>query len=361
MTNKIIARQILDSVDKRLPEWLGDGATLATHESAVEKCRHSFLLRCTALTSHGPAKLLVKVARRPTISTLQEAVRTSDLRRRSQTEHEFLCTAWEAFSSGSTPGCFAVRPFAYLARWNAIVMSLVEGRSLKQLLLRPAIAAGASQPWRQLEATVARSAAWLRSYHLHAGVTEEPMPTQHVRSEIDQNLDEIERATAGGAETASVRSRLLQAVNASTGCLVPVSRLHHAFHAANILVAPDGRVAAIDSPRSARAPIFIDLATMLTDPATIGAQIMSCGLLIRPGRLARYEAAIFASYSDPRWSLRALHLYCAIHVVRRWNFVEKQLGRSGPPGYVPLRILRRPCRAYLRSRAIAHVERCLQG
>ena len=329
----VIIDEIRDCLAPQICKWFGGGASLEPGDPELRLHAHSIFLRFPVGNSGSVQAVLVKLPRRPEWRTLQEAVSSDKLREAAREEYEILCSAWQAFTPHDTPGCCAIRPLAYLGQWNAIVTCELEARPLRDLLLRPQIALGGAQAWRELEQAVRRSALWLRVFHQRGGsLGTASFPKAEIEAEIETEIERLQAVTSNGCSVEPMRKALHLALAAVPPREVPVARLHFDYQCTNILTTPDGRIAAVDGRLRRHGPVYADLSTLITDPVTRKAQILSNGLFLRRGLIARYEGFVLQSYFESQpIPNQALALYCALAVLRKWAFDERKITRlSGP-------------------------------
>ncbi len=316
----------------RVGDWFGAGAVLDAASAELRLYPNSFMLRYRVRAEDSQPFLLVKIPRKPAHQTINEALQNDYLRTNTRAYYDFMLAAWRAFDRAQEPHCFAIRPLEYFESWNAIAMLEAQGRPLKDMLIL-----GRPPQTRGFQAHLNNAARWLRIFHERIGdLSIEKYPLEEIESNVDSLLANLSKHSRGRVNTASIRTSLLAAV--SDGWRVPVARTHDDYHYSNVLVSPDGRACGLDARRrSRRNPIYADLATLLLDPATRVASILTGGLLLSRKFFAQARQSILDGYfvGQPHDD-SILDFYCAIVVLDKWMINERRLasGAAQIPGII---------------------------
>lgn len=322
--------QLTNRVSASLGEWLGRGATLDAPTPQMARLRQSFFLRYAVRMPDGASKtLIVKIPRQPGMTTLAQAIAATQLYAATQREYASLVAVADAFADAGSAH-FCIRPLTYLADWNALVMPAEPAQSLKQILLRPQMLFDLDRDWLLFERALTRAGAWLKIFHTRLGDAQiESLNARDLQNELDQEIDRLARALPSTFDLRGLRDAFAQVISEVAGTPMPMVTLHGDFNCGNILVAPDGRVGAIDTKRRTRGSIYVDLATLVTDLLTRKLQVVSRGAFIRPQRLARCQEAILKGYFDSlRYDVRLLNLFSALAAVRKWTLDEEMLASA---------------------------------
>jgi hypothetical protein len=273
---------------------------------------------------------LVKIARKPSMHRIGDAIRVDELRTIAQTEYFFLKTTWDAFERAKKPGFYAVQPFAYLEVWNAIVMREAEGKSLNYLFFKPTIPLGISGSRVKLLEVLKQAGQWLKLFHSGAGeVKLEPFPCADAKEETEQLFESLSANSANQIEVNGLKRRVLELLS-RLDAEVPVARLHGDYHFSNILFTPDGRLCALDPLYSIRNPIYEDLAELLVHPLTRPVQFLTSGRFASHQLVDGCQKAVLDGYfNDSVCNQNMLNFYCALHIVHQWSMNEKKLQKTG--------------------------------
>jgi hypothetical protein len=337
-----IIAKITEELTPSLSLWFGPDAIFAETHPDLSIRRWSFFLRYPiALPADASKHILVKIPRQPEMQTLEEAVAAQHLRATQQQEYEMLRAMAEAFSEQGNQTCCAIRPLTYLTDWNALVTEELSAQPLKDLIMRPQIVLGRPRSWFRLETALTGAGRWLRIFHEQLGALRtEPLSLDMMQREVDQTLDRlVYTSVVQPVDLTSVRASANRIMAGLLHEPVPTAILHGDFNCANILVTPDMRVTALDNNNSLRAPVYNDLAKLITDLATRKVQVFSQGLFVPGPSLARCQHAILAGYfADEPYNIQVLNFACALAVIRKWALDEQALLRAAVrfPMVVPL-------------------------
>jgi hypothetical protein len=311
-----------------LPTWFGAHSKLVSDIPDVRHLKQSFFIRYAVRTYEGqPKTLLLKIPRKPDIKTLAQAISATHLAYPTQQEFNSLLTVAQTFQTINHGAFCQIRPFAYLPAWNAIVMEELPAKALKQLLLRPRMALGFAHDWQPLQVAMQRAGEWLRVFHeqLGEGVTAELSPAA-LQLELEQELAQLRQAAPKFITPAWLPPAFAQVITRIQLRSMSIVTLHGDFNCGNILVMPDGRVGAIDTKRRQRGSIYIDLATLATDPATRKLQVLSQGWFIRSAWLARCQQAVLQGYFGANaWDEALFRLHSVLAILRKWTLDEETL------------------------------------
>ena len=318
-----IVAEISEYIAAHISEWYGSEAKLLLPYPVQRAQRLSLILVYQiVLPGAGHVRLFAKVARRPYLKTLTEAVSLERLRRLTQAEYEILRRVSQMVAASPTADRLAaIRPIAYLERWNALVMEEFPSTSVSRLLFSPrSLFASSAQQASSLQALF-HSGVWLRQFHRTVGdSTGVAFDAQEMVQELDALIRKLRsimnRPSYFDTLQAQVRSWCMKLDQLP----VTVVLSHGDFHLGNVLLSSDAEVAVIDFDQCSRKPIYADVANLLTDLTVRKQQVLSYGLLIRRSRLARYEQSFLQGYFGDQTedTLAFVSLFCVWLVLRKW-------------------------------------------
>lgn len=320
-SNQAYVNEITATLAARVGEWFGVGAALEPASAELRLYPNSFMARLRVRAENSQPVLLVKIPRKPAHQSIADALQNDYLRAHTRDYFDFMLATWRAFVDADAPNCFAIRPLEYFEQWNAIVMLEAQGRPLKDMLAR-----GRPPQTDEFQGHLKNAARWVRIFHERIGeMNEQTFSRAEIEAALDAVLDNLAKYSRGRVDTASIRTSLLASV--SDGWRVPVARTHDDYHYSNVLVSPDGRACGLDARRrSVRNPIYADLATLLLDPATRFASILTGGMLLPRRFFERSRQSILDGYftAEP-YDASILDFYCAIVVLDKWMINERRL------------------------------------
>jgi thiamine kinase-like enzyme len=167
--------------------------------------------------------------------------------------------------------------------------------------------------------------------HSRAGdLKVEPFPLEEVQALIDETLEKLEKDSDGYVDVKFYQGVLERHMKAVSQTHVPVGLLHDDFHYSNILITPDGRACALDYAFTNRGPIYADISTMLIDPETRLAQILSLNTYLSKKRLAQLRSLFLDNYFQGQpYDEQVLNLFCAVAVLYKWSVDERRFSDNG--------------------------------
>lgn len=329
--------EIRESIAYEAPKWFGDGAQLDSKPSEIRRHAHSFIIRYPLVNTAMNKAVLVKIGRTPDMNSLAEVEAGERLKNLARSEYAIMQSTWQAFERAGATDVYAVQPLKYLESWNAIVMEEVAGQPLKELLFRPPF----QRNRRKLLKGLAGAARWLGLFHSGPGAIRlETFPREEVEQKVEAFVEQLEQNSNRQVEVEAFRQTLLSRLSNLAGETL-VAQLHGDYHYSNVLLAKDGRVCALD-PRNfmRRGPVYADLATLVIDPETRPAQIISWGRGVSPRFVQQARRTILENYYSvvglEEESESILDFYCALSVLHKWGISEKILNAPGPKGQMAL-------------------------
>ena len=319
----------------KLEEWFGPGAVFNSSDPELRQHPNSFIVRFRVQTPNGDEYVLVKIPSKPYFNSLKEATDSEISKARAEEQYSATLAVWNAINEEGDASCFAIPAPLQIKKWNALVMQEIKGKMLKSFLLKPSILLGSASAWKNLTEAVSHSSRWLRIVHSRAGdLKVEPFPVEEVQTFIGETLEKLEQDSNSEVDVQVYRDILQKQLDAVSRSQVPVSLLHDDFHYSNILITPDGRACALDYAFTNRGPIYVDISTMLIDPKTRLAQIISFNKFLSKKRLARLRSLFLDNYFQGQpYDVQILNLFCAVAVLYKWSVDERRFGDNKNPQF----------------------------
>ena len=329
-SNQAVISSLANFLVPHITEWYGESAALDSESVTLRIYPHSFFISFPVKTSIGIQTLLVKIHRKPHIGTLTDALTTERLRKLARDEYEISQVIWQAFAEENSPVCIPVQYLGFIEKWNALLMRRVEGRMLKEYLLRPSIALRNPKSLAQLQKYLLLSTHWLNILHRRvSGLQIVPFPHEKARLLIEEVLSKLHERSNGQVDIRPFQAALEHWLESMRDLHVPVGLLHTDFHYSNILVTLDGRVCVLDYALNYYGPVYFDLATILIDPETRELQILTGGRFIAPDFIQACKRLILKSYFNGKPYLEnVLNFYCALAILNKWSTDEAGLSNS---------------------------------
>ncbi|MDQ3866415.1 MAG: aminoglycoside phosphotransferase family protein [Actinomycetota bacterium] len=266
---------------------------------------------------------------RPRLASVDEWVKI-----RSRFEYQALRAASERFRRIGDPCLGAVRPFEYIPEHRAIVMEVIEERTLRQLLWK-ATRLAAAVKGMELDNAFRHAGAWLREFHQLAADGHHATPLREKRGDVLEALTEYAEFLAARLSAPQFfRDIASTAIAHSESVLpeiLPRGIGHGDFAPRNIFVSPVGRVTVIDMIGGWRVPIYEDLAYFVTELRTAAPQRLTYGLAFSSELLAHYENELLAGYfgSEPV-PYGAMAFFELLLLLDRWSAVAQKAGGARP-------------------------------
>lgn len=329
-TSEILA-EITAEVERRVPDWFGDASKLATSFPELIQYPNSYIARYQVHVDGDLKTLLVKVPSKPYVASLSEALSRKDSRSRAREQYAAALTVWNAIADENDERCLAVKPYAHLYDWNAVVMEEVNGKMLKLFLLRPAIAFRLPKAWKELRQVLYNSARWLRVVHQRVGKLQTAsILIDDLKSQIDEELTALQQNSREQIDTRPLRQKLNELLGVISNSTVPTALLHDDFQYSNILISSSGSACALDSSFSRRGSVYSDIASLLVDPETRLMQLLSFGMFLPKHRIVQLRDLVLESYfQDSPINQLSLKLYCALAILHKWTVDEKRFSSGG--------------------------------
>jgi hypothetical protein len=351
--NLLRIAEIHDALATRVEAWFGAGARLEVASAELRKYPNSFMVRVPAIDEKSRPVVLVKIPRKSHHQMIDEALLSEKMRENTRAHYDFMVLTHRVFENVQDSHCFAIRPLGYLERWNAIAMLEAEGQTLTEMLFW-----GVPPQNREFFEHLENAARWLRIYYEQIGeLSMEMFSSDTIKNQVDTLLANLFKYSHGAVDVAPIRISLLSMIMDNRE--VPVARVHDDYKYSNVLISAEGRACGFDFPRRvpSRKPIYADLASLMSDPETRIACMLTGGFFLSSRFLVQARRSILKGYfdGDPHDDV-VFDFYCAIAVLTKWMEVEKRLS-YGTIRFVGL-ILRPWARLYFSSLLQRYFFRC---
>ena len=336
------------------PAWSGRRLGLAPTEGPLGY-RHSVFYRFPVLCDGQPTgrAVLAKIVRRDGENRLERLAGDEELSCKAQEEYRSLVNVHAFFSQCGDPGCSSVRPLAYFAPANAILVEETRAETLRDLIM-PALPAplhfvqgrglrGLRRRTSQAQALqyLRQSGRWLRLFH--------EMPVEPRRRRFDaQGCLDMARSYAAELKQMGSASERCDRLLADVARYVDRRRLadrdarygwrHGDYNLRNVLISPSGAAVGLDTKMRRICPVWEDVAIFLVELRAHKGLVLSRGRLYDVRQLDAWERSFLDGYADPApfgpRSLRSgtsrglreaehidtplLSLYRALYALRKW-------------------------------------------
>lgn len=226
---------------------------------------------------------------------------------------------------------------------GGIVMEEVGGRALVSLLLRSVRPLAARDA--RLESAFRHTGTWLRMFAALpdlAGLGSRQASRREVTLALGDLVDDLIQRGEDPRLLGLVKERGPTWTERLLPEVLPLGLGHGDFAARNVLVAPDARVAVIDTRARWRVPIHEDVATFLVSIRANRLQALSRGAAFPARRLAELEAAFLAGrFENEPIPLDTVRLFELLVLLDRWSSASAGPGARRWSGTVVSRLLRR--------------------
>jgi len=322
-----VMSSLADALAANIPEWYGAGARLRAGSAALHTYPYSFFISYPVETPRGEQTLLAKIHRKPDMPTVQDALAADWLRPIARDEYEMTRLIQRAFEEENSPVCAAVQPLGFMDEWNAILMRKVEGKALKKYLLRAPVVLRFPKALAELREYLEASVHWLRIFHQRVGEAQEArFPASGVLDWMNEILSKLDMHSQGQVDVEPYRSALSVRAERLKELRVPVALLHDDFQYSNILITTKRQACVLDYALTDRGCVYADLATLIIDPQTRAAQILTGGRFISSGFIRAINQTILDAYFDGKpHHENVLDFYCALAVINKWSADEAEM------------------------------------
>ena len=321
-------QQFIARCRERITAWNCQAGTVPELQPEVTKFKYSYHLRFAlppSTSSGRPAAVRVKVQALPTTPSLEAALlECHQHRSKAAAEYESLELLWQLFGNGD-PDHSALRPIEKIEPWGAILMEELPSEPLRRRLeARPRGRANALDKRAFL-----RAGTWLGKFHQAGPQERQPLPIGLLTAQ----LEELDRQVDGGRFEIAL-SEVALLLRSLDGRVASVARVHGDYHPENVLVTPDGRIAAIDLWPGPDTFAYRDLATLLTYTPLIKRHQITRGFLVSSSQHAQLVDKAVAGYApDDEFDRAALAFFCALRILEKWRDNKINQRKSGARGW----------------------------
>lgn len=242
----------------------------------------------------------------------------ADLDRKHQLEWQALRLVWDRLGAGDDPGTRAVRPLDHLEDERVIVLELLTDPTLRDHLLRSAVRRDRAGRER-LTAALRRLGRWVAAFHPLAPDVE---PRRATPAEVAATAERYGEFLAGRDErVAGLASTVAAAASDLDASSFRLGLGHGDLAPRNVFAAESGEVTVIDPLGRWRLPIEEDLAALLVDLRTAGAQTVLAGRAFPRATVAGFEAAVLEGYAEGSGvpvRRRSLEVHTGVVLLDRW-------------------------------------------
>jgi len=214
----------------------------------------------------------------------------------------------------------------YLPAWNAIVMEELPAISIEQLLLSMGSRVGVPRTRTRLEESLQRAGKWLRFYHEQLGNWRViPISLTGMKKKYQQRFQTLQTIYGKQKWLSDLAFKFEKAIQALDGRPVPFVLNHGDYYCKNILVTPFGGVTAVDFDVRSQvdAPVYLDIATLITDIAIQKVKVRSLGFLMPPSYLIGLGERVLEGYFDDQTcDMEVLHLYNAAGAISALHWYQ---------------------------------------
>jgi len=151
-----------------------------------------------------------------------------------------------------------------------------------------------------------------------------PLFSESFYEDAHENLNKIE-VSSGRLDLSFVKVLIDDLYRSYRKVNLPYRILHGDFSSANIFVTCDGKICAVD-PHNEPAPLYLDLAKIITDLETRRIQILTNGMSVPRSRLKIFNSSLLNGYfsADPV-NYFALNLFRLLLLIEKWAENEAKL------------------------------------
>ena len=229
-------------------------------------------------------------------------------------------------AAANQPILRAPKALAFLPDERAILMEWQQAGTLRSALWHRL-----ASPSQRLN-LIAAAGTWLRAFHTLSGITMQPLDGAKLSAKLDTQMSRKPGAMATLNNCAAFQTALdrFQRKAAHTGNETPHALLHGDYTPTNLLV-DDVGIIGMDMWGARRAPIFEDLARMLTYLGVVSPFALKASPLMPKSTLVR---AFAQGYGDDLLSpiSETLYLILLYQQLRRWMvYADRKTSRPYSP------------------------------
>ena len=324
--DKPIIQEITRIISESLDTWYGRGACLDSDIPEIRSYRNSFILRYTVTTSEDENKaILIKIRRNPKMGTLQQAI-VADIHQNIPIEYHSLEFVFDRLANMSED-FGAIRPLAYIERYQAILMEEFPSQTIRHLLIENRTTKN-KEAMNRLRDAARKTGRWLHYFHHH--IHEPALKDYSIKDillEAQSYGEQLEQYSNRRVHARSIVDAFSKKIEGLSIDSVTFSQSHADMTCDNVLYSNDNRVCIIDI-KTRLAPIYSDLGLILIHPETSKQMIFSGGTYYPEALLEEYRSEIVAGYFDEEPGDKTLvQIYSAIKVMDKWLMYEELMSR----------------------------------
>lgn len=348
--------RLIETLTRRIPphthEWFPDRP-----HSGVEVRVLADRPKCALLTIHldgaGVPSAIAKF-RRDSPETSGAGSRPR-LRQEAATAEQLTLLEWDGLvrierACRAIDGLDVVRPLLLMREDAGLVMSFVDGPTLRDVVLDQSRLRRVRGSLDDAVAGCALAGRWLRTFQHQAGESGRPV-RQGTRDEVVDRL-EAYGAFLGSRAWRGVATAGAELLRVSCPHQLPVTVGHGDFAPRNMLL-HDGRLIVLDPMPRWQVPVYDDLCRFLVGIRLIGEQVHTHGLAFGSGTLDALEEAAVAAYLGPDADRAPLRAYQLLILMDKWSAM-----RDNPRRDLTARLARRSA-ALADRRVRAEADRLL--
>lgn len=322
-----VSMQIACELKDHMPVWFGHEAHFIETAPTVYSKRNSLILRYAFRDTKRIHHIYVKLARRPRLKTLADAIASQDMRKRAQDEFRLLTDIDAAAQRYAPAELCALRPLGYFPRWNAVVTEELSSKSLKSLMFAPTTLLHMPHSQQQVERACSLAGSWLHMFHTRVGDCRlEAFDDTEIIQDTDRIFTNLMQFTH--YDLRRQQDVFQSRISAQRGRQVPIALVHGDYGAFNVIVAPDGRVGSLDVSEIRRGSIYFDIGWFLSDLRVNGLQALSWGKIMTKKTIKTYQQAFLSGYfKGQEIDQEMLTLMSLYYVIFKWLQHEEKLQR----------------------------------
>ena len=324
--DKSIIQDITEIIRESLETWYGSGACLVSQTPEIRSYRNSFILRYKVTTPPEEKKaILVKIRRNPKMGTLQQAI-AADIHQNIPIEYHSLEFVFDHLATISE-NFGAIRPLAYIERYQAILMEEFPSRTIRHLLIENRTTKN-EEAMNRLRDAARKTGRWLHHFHHHIHEpAQKDYSIKDILLEVRNYAEQLERYSSRRVRAQSIVDAFSRKIGGLSIDSITFSESHADMTCDNVLYSNDNRVCIIDI-KTRLAPIYSDLGLILIHPETSKSMIFSGGIYYPEALLKEYRSEIVAGYFDEEPGDKTLvQIYSAIKVMDKWLMYEELMSR----------------------------------
>lgn len=288
--------------------------------------RYSFMFRYHLQTENGEKiPILAKIPHQSWMTTIDEAVKSEQLRNEVQFEYSVMQSIVQVISNSRNPQLTAIYPLGCVDEWNAILTREINLKVLKDYLTTWPIILGSKPAWLEFTNILRLAGIWLKVVHdTFSTNAQTDLKSLNMLSLVQEELSLLEKKHIKSIP--SLREKFVKTYDLIADKKIIMSSIHDDYHLGNIFVTPEFQVGAFDLNWKENRAIYEDLSKLLVDPPTRRLQVLCYGVTFRSSLRRNFENAVLNGYFDKSpipYSI--IWFYCALAVLEKWRNAEEML------------------------------------